>query len=867
MMKKHATRLAALLLALCLTLSLAACGKDSDKGKDKDKDKDGGGTTLSGTVYVPEYIPCDFDVDGIRSGCSDGTYIYMLGSKETPQLFSADGTFLRDLDSDFDYEKEVNEEEGEYINYDYKSLLYRMNVDGSDRQLLEGFTPLEVPEGMEGSSYVQGMSLDSENALWVRETMYCYSYDLPEDFDPETDDRWNYQSEEQQTTLLRKLDSTGAEVDRIDMSSLQEKLGAEDGNVYLQDPIMSADGTLYVQMERYEEVSSDGGAMVTSSSGSGNSIAVLDRDMNLLFTLECPENSWGQVYLLGDGTVAYLGNRQKETPDEEGNIRSERYLQEIDKDAKDWGEEYKIPYNCYQIFPGSDKYFFYYTLNDTVYGYLKDKQEGEKLLSWSEADINSSNLNFFTFLSDGRVVTFTEDWRDGESRYELAILTETDASTLPEKTHLTYACQYLGYDDKNKIIQFNKSSDKYRIDIQDYSQFNTEEDYNAGLTQLNTDIGAGKVPDILSTSGLPLTRYGGAGVLEDLWPYIDNDPELSRDQLMTKPLEATEQDGKLYSLFSNFSIQTVVGAQKVVGDRMTWTLADMNAALADMPEGCAYFGEGDTKDGMLTSVLAQNMDGYIDWATGECDFNNPQFTAMLEFCNSFPLEYDWDNVDWETWEDENTRVMNGKQMLMSTSIYDLQYMILWETVFGGDISFIGFPREDGTVGSTFSTGSGLAMSSTCKDKEAAWEFIRTLLLPQYEDPKEGEELDRWRYRGDFPVNKHDFDLMMKSYMTPRYQKDYETGELILDENGNPVEEEDIWSYGSGLEVRMKAVSQAQYDKFMALYNSITSTYTYDEEIFKIVSEIAAGYFNGDRTAQETASLIQNRVDLYVNELR
>ena len=54
---------------------------------------------------------------------------------------------------------------------------------------------------------------------------------------------------------------------------------------------------------------------------------------------------------------------------------------------------------------------------------------------------------------------------------------------------------------------------------------------------------------------------------------------------------------------------------------------------------------------------------------------------------------------------------------------------------------------------------------------------------------------------------------------------------------------------------------------MALYNAIDSIYSYDENIYNIVNEVAGGYFNGDKTVQDTAKQIQDRVTLYVNEQR
>ena len=54
---------------------------------------------------------------------------------------------------------------------------------------------------------------------------------------------------------------------------------------------------------------------------------------------------------------------------------------------------------------------------------------------------------------------------------------------------------------------------------------------------------------------------------------------------------------------------------------------------------------------------------------------------------------------------------------------------------------------------------------------------------------------------------------------------------------------------------------------MELYNNVTRMTDYDTSIFEIVSDEAESYFNGDKSAQEVASLIQSRVNLYVNEQR
>ena len=54
---------------------------------------------------------------------------------------------------------------------------------------------------------------------------------------------------------------------------------------------------------------------------------------------------------------------------------------------------------------------------------------------------------------------------------------------------------------------------------------------------------------------------------------------------------------------------------------------------------------------------------------------------------------------------------------------------------------------------------------------------------------------------------------------------------------------------------------------MSILSFSNLIYSYDENIYNIVNEVAGGYFNGDKTVQDTAKQIQDRVTLYVNEQR
>ena len=73
----------------------------------------------------------------------------------------------------------------------------------------------------------------------------------------------------------------------------------------------------------------------------------------------------------------------------------------------------------------------------------------------------------------------------------------------------------------------------------------------------------------------------------------------------------------------------------------------------------------------------------------------------------------------------------------------------------------------------------------------------------------------------------------------------------------------------GVELGYKryAVTQAEYDQIMALYNAIDLAYRENRDLNGIVISAAGAYFAGDKSLDEAAALIQRRGEIYVNEQR
>ena len=418
----------------------------------------------------------------------------------------------------------------------------------------------------------------------------------------------------------------------------------------------------------------------------------------------------------------------------------------------------------------------------------------------------------------------------------------------PEVTTLIYANLTKNNVDRAAVNLFNSTHKNVQIEVRDY----LDEDGVSGRERLMAEMAAGKIPDIIDLGRgyssfclLPYQVLARKGYLEDLWPYIENDPELGREGVLEAPLKAAEVDGGLYVLFDEVYINTLTGAESVVGDRMSWTLAELREAFASMPEESTILPYHFRKLDAFGYMVGMTLDGYVDWEKGQCAFDCENFRDALQFVNGFPDEVP--HTEEELSRESLDRMRRGKQMLWAypiCSVMDAQ-LISALIADGGPVSFVGYPTTDGSVGSSFYPIRKLAMSSACQDKEAAWEFLRQMLLPKYDQEKirEGEGPRR------IPMNREDFDTVRRVAQSAGF---------VPKTQGFGKKPDNVW-------VECHQVTDEEWEQYEGLINSITKIDMYDSNIYNIVWEAAGAYFAGDKTLDETVALLQNRVGLYINE--
>lgn len=779
---------AAVIIAVILLASaLSACSVKNTG----DTETDSMTATPQGTVLVPEYISMPADIQTPNNVFRAGDMIY----------FSSYGE-IKSGGKQGNEDAEVDPYSGEGLDTVFGNVLYRMKTDGTELARLEEYVPVEIPEDKTGYIDITNMCVDKDGNLWVAETGSFYHFDGND----------NYVNDGT-VVYLRRLDTNGAELARIDISEYM----SDSGYFYISSFAVDNEGLIYLP-------------------GSDQNVMVFDGEGKKLFELDT--GSWIDIIIsLPDGRVAAL------------SYENGRVLKLIDSSARSWGESYPLPMNVNRLWPGGGEYDVYCDDSSYLIGIDLESGENKKILNWINCDINSDAVENVAILPDGRILCFLRNfsyyYEEGQPGFELALITEKPADQVPQKTVLTLATMYTDYDLRAAVINFNKKNDKYRIEVKDYSEYSTEGDYYAGLLKLSTDIISGNVPDILGVSSLPYKQYITKGLLEDLYPYIDADENIGgRDALMTAVLEALETNGSLYQISSSFSVSTAIGSSKVVGEEMGWTVDEFSSLMESLPEDTKTFAYMSSSN-ILYYVCAMDMDTFVDWSSGKCFFDSQDFIKVLEFASMFPKEIDWSSGEYIS---DTTLIQEGKLLLTTMNVGNFQEIQLYEAMFGGDITFKGFPCESG-IGNAFIVSDGLAMTTACKDKEGAWEFMRYLLTEEYQNSQMG-----WR----LPTNRAAFESALEKAMEKEY---------ITDENGQQVElSKGGWGM-DGLSVDLYATTQEQADQIMELIENTDKVLSFDENIMSIVSEEALIFFEGQKSAAETAAVIQSRVEIYVNEQR
>lgn len=397
-------------------------------------------------------------------------------------------------------------------------------------------------------------------------------------------------------------------------------------------------------------------------------------------------------------------------------------------------------------------------------------------------------------------------------------------AVLPDQNALDYGLDVSMYYANiiRSITAFNAQSGDSYVKLVDLSEGGS---LTAGqaLTKLNTRILSGEVPDMLVLKGglspFPFIRQG---LLRDLRQALDVDPDMNVEDIVLA--QAIINDcGGLYVMVDGFSMETRLGLQSRFGDTWGWSFDDYRRIDAETPEGKMVIYNL-TRDYFLRMSTSRYLRQAIDWQSGTCDFDNPAFVQVLEACRDMR----------ETPEDPENLVFGLNLMADGYVATELEMLstvtdLAKETrQIGQPVSVIGWPTPDGSCGTDFGFGYPIGVMKDGAHPELCWNFLKFCLL--------NSERGIPNYR-------------------PLLEQQLEEARHI-----DPDEERPLWYDGLRSPMTEEEIAQ-----FRELLGRVEHTTLYDETALAIVQEEVAPFLAGQRSAEETAQIIQRRMSIYVAE--
>lgn len=408
-----------------------------------------------------------------------------------------------------------------------------------------------------------------------------------------------------------------------------------------------------------------------------------------------------------------------------------------------------------------------------------------------------------------------------------------------------YSASYGGV--KNVIEEFNASQEEYYAL---YLQFgeesapssgelmggeelaDVESDYDTLLDSFGRAILGGEVGDVVILPyNMDYAKYADKGIFADLYDCLDAE---TLDDVFGCVKDSLEYRGKLPVLLSDFRLRTITGKASAVERwnteeclRLAQTTRVFNAM---------------TRDSLLEILIYDSPEAFLNVENGACDFGET-FVEILEFAETLP-----ETVDNLVGSDY-TPYVNDEILMHLTPLASFDQYISGQLRFGNEaITLYGYPTADGGKSYVEPVHSLYAISAESEQKDAAAAFLTTVLTTT------GERISN----GSFPSLKSEFLETMEE--TKQQYFFFYLNRDLFDVYIEPITAEEFGEPGFVMQLTDEIISELlDIIETADVFRYVPKTLT------EIMEEEITAYLAGIRSAEETAALIESRVNLYFSE--
>jgi len=376
------------------------------------------------------------------------------------------------------------------------------------------------------------------------------------------------------------------------------------------------------------------------------------------------------------------------------------------------------------------------------------------------------------------------------------------------------------------IVNYNKQSDKYEVVVRERPEGVLAEDFRRNI---QIELTNGKGPDIIyynCFTDVNMFPYAEDGYLMDVTDFLNGQTDI-----IDTAKGYNELNGKIYAVPTNMVIDTVCTFERYEIEQKENTLEYWMKLTEDTNT------EYGLKNASLLKMLGVGVDGiqlFVDEENAKSNYEQKEFIELLEFAKKYGYK--------DIGESISERVASGKQIFWETSIQDFEKFWFQEAAFKESPSYIGYPTNQG--GRHKLTYKSYAINNASKHKDGALDFLSFLLSDEQQrlsfNQKEG-----------FPVQKSVLTKLWEEALQKPYTTDDEYTKTIGYES-------------QGIYYEPRKMKEEEAAIFWEMLDNPLYNYYYNP-IREIVAEETQPFFDGKKTAEEVAKVIDNRLQIYLYE--
>ncbi|QHW29839.1 extracellular solute-binding protein [Paenibacillus rhizovicinus] len=398
--------------------------------------------------------------------------------------------------------------------------------------------------------------------------------------------------------------------------------------------------------------------------------------------------------------------------------------------------------------------------------------------------------------------------------------------TIEGKTIVTLALQLWPSqsDAFYKTIE-KKVEEKYPdIDL----QLQISDDSEKYQKTMNAALLSGKGADIFEIGNLPIQDYANKKLILNMDELIEQDKTINESDLQTNVLNALKLNGGSYAMPLGFTLRAFIGDGDILKnahvDDKNWTwkeFEEISKKLGDSGPQRRYALANDPPELIFQEMIVDKYADFVDAKAKKAKFDSPEF---LETMQRIKKMFD-DNVMTSGPADI------GKQLFYSTVLQSPAELINGPHLLFANPKLLQKPEQKG--GTRIVVSSQFAINAKSPAKAEAWKVIAYLLS------EEGQSLQG---REGFSLLKSVNEKQLNDI-----QEQVKSGTYKLP-NG-----------------KVPKVSDEEFTQFKQLIDTADNYSDADGQVIFIVGDEVRSFFGGQKSAEEVAKLIQNKVTTLLNE--